>query len=146
MLWTNSAYLNAAYVGEGLLSFDRYCGKREWKKEIRARIKPHIEFLLRTQNPDGTWGIEGLWDQKRSPGIVNFLIWYYREAEKNRRIIDALHKFEAFILVPENGRRFGLLNAGATFEAKRLTNYDCVTGLTGRALADMLEPGVDAQW
>ncbi len=71
---------------------------------------------------------------------------YYREAEKNPRIIAALHQFEAFILVPENGKRFGMLNEGATFEPKRLTNYDCVTGLTGRALADMLEPGVDARW
>ncbi len=146
MLWTNSAYLNSAYVGEGLLSFDLYCGKRAWRKEVEASIRPHIEFLLRTQNPNGTWSVEGDWDQKRSPGIVNFLIWYYCHVDKDPRIITAVRKFESFILVPENAKRFGMLNEGATCEPKRLTNYDCVTGLTGRALADIIRPGVDADW
>ncbi len=146
LLWTNSAYGNSAYVGEGLLSFDLYCGKRAWQKEVRARIKPHIDFLLRTQNPNGTWSVEGDWDQKRSPGIINFLIWYYCHAEKDPRIVAAVRKFAAFILVPENGKRFGLLNEGATCAPKKLTNYDCVTGLTGRALADIIQPGVDARW
>lgn len=59
MLWVNSRYLNSAYVGEGLLSFDLYCGRPDWQQEVIA--------------------------------------------------------------------------------------FDCVTGLTGRALADMLQPGVDAQ-
>jgi len=146
MLWTNSAYVNSAYVGEGLLSFDLYCGKRAWQKEIRARIKPHIEWLLRTQNPDGTWSVPGNWDQKRSPGVVNFLIWYYEHVEKDRRIPEATRKFNAFILVPTNGKSFGMLNEGAVPGPKDQTAYDCVTGLTGCALADMLKPGVDARW
>ena len=147
LLWTNSAYLNSAYVGEGLLSFELYCGKDEWKKEFRAKIKPHINFVLETQNPDGTWAPHSNWDQKRSPGIINFLIWYYQHVEKDSRIPPAIQKFEAFILNPDNGKAFGMLNDGATPESpKDITAYDCVTGLTGRALADILKPGVDAQW
>ncbi len=146
MLWTNSLYLNSAYVGEGLLSFDTYCRKGEWRKEIRRKIKPHIDYVLKTQNPDGTWSVPGPWDQKRSPGIINFLIWYYRHVEKDPRIPAATEKFEAFLLVPENAKRFGLLNEGAIPESKNQIAHDCVTGLTGRALADMLKPGVDVQW
>jgi hypothetical protein len=146
MLWTNSAYCNSAYIGEGLLSFERYCGKHAWQKEFRTGIKPHIEWLLKTQNPDGTWSVPGDWDQKRSPGVINFLIWYYERVEKDPRIPAATRKFNAFILVPENARRFGLLNEGAVPGPKAQTAYDCVTGLTGRALADMLQPGVDTQW
>ena len=42
----------------------------------------------------------------------------------------------------------GMLNEGAVPNSKELNhvNYDCVTALTGRALADLLKPGVDAQW
>jgi len=146
MLWTNSLYLNSAYVGEGLLSFDLYCGKPEWQREVRAKIRPHIDYVLKTQNPDGTWAPPGDWDQKRSPGIINFIVWYYLNVEKDPRIPRATQKFATFILNPANGKPFGMLNAGATPEPKAQISYDCVTGLTGRALADMLKPGVDAQW
>ena len=138
--------MNSAYVGEGLLSFDLYCGQRAWKKEIRAGIKPQIDFILRTQNADGTWSAQVERDQKRSPGIINFLIWYYYHVDKDKRIPTAIRKFNAFILVPENARAFGLLNEGAVPEPKAGSAYECVTSLTGRALADILKPGVDAQW
>jgi rhamnogalacturonyl hydrolase YesR len=149
MLWVNSLYLNSAYVGEGLLSFDLYCGRPDWQQEVRAKIKPHIDYVLKTQNPDGSWAPPSNWDQKRSPGIVNFLIWYWQHVERDPRIPAATRKFEAFILNPENGRKFGLLNAGAVPDLKvqqEVIGFDCVTGLTGRALADMIQPGVDAQW
>lgn len=147
MVWTNSLYLTSSYVGEGLLSFDLYCGKREWQKEFRAKIKPHIDYVLKTQNADGTWSTPSMWDQKRSPGIINFLIWYYQHVEKDPRIPKAIQKFEAFILVPENGKNFGMVNEGALPPLpKNQASLDCVTCLTGRALADMIKPGVDVKW
>ncbi|MDO8544363.1 MAG: hypothetical protein Q7S40_28310 [Opitutaceae bacterium] len=149
MLWENSPYLNSAYVGEGLLSFDLYCGRSDWQQELRAKVKPHIDFVLKTQNADGTWAPPSNWDQKRSPGIINFLIWYYQHVEPDPRIPRATRKFEAFILNPENGRKFGMVNVGATPDPKdrsAVNAYDCVTGLTGRALADIIQPGVDARW
>jgi hypothetical protein len=149
LLWVNSLYLNSAYVGEGLLSFDLYCGRPDWQRELRARIRPHLDYILRTQNPEGTWAPLSNWDQKRSPGIVNFLIWFHEHVDQDPRIPRATQRFAAFVLEPENGRRFGLLNAGAVPDPKdqqAVIGYDCVTGLTGRALADMLLPGVDARW
>jgi hypothetical protein len=146
MLWEWSPYLTSAYVGEGVLSFDLYCGQPEWRKEIRAKIKPHIEWLLRTQNPDGTWAVPGYWDQKRSPGVVNFLVWYYNHVRKDPRILSAVRKFEKFILVPEQAKAFGIMVDGSKAELKDRVGYDCVTGLTGRAIADLIRPGVDAEW
>ena len=69
--------------------------------------------------------------------------------ERDPRIPRATQKFEVFVLEPANGLKFGLLNAGAMPDAKdqqAVIGYDCVTGLTGRALADMIQPGVDADW
>jgi hypothetical protein len=145
-LWTNSLYLNSAYMGEGLLSFDLYCSKKKWKNEFGQKIKPHINYILNTQNPDGTWSTPGWWDQKRSSGIINFLTWYYNQVEKDSRIPEAVRKFNAFILVPQNGKTYGMLNQGAEVPDKMINHWDCVTSLTGRAIADILKPGIDAEW
>ncbi|MBI5692818.1 MAG: hypothetical protein HZC55_22290 [Verrucomicrobia bacterium] len=149
MLWVNSAYLNSAYVGEGLLSFDLHCGRSDWQQEFRGKIKPHIDWVLRTQNPDGTWAPPGNWDQKRSPGIINFLLWYHRHVEADPRVPAATRKFADFLADPARARTFGLLSAGAVPDPKdqqAVIGYDCVTGLTGRALADLLQPGIETQW
>ena len=151
-LYERARYLTAAYVGEGILSFDLYCGKPSWKREIRTAVAPHIEFLLRTQNPDGTWAVPDTktsWDQKRSPGIVDFLVWYYNNVRKDPRIAAAVRKFDRFLMDPKNAKAFGILSAGAVVDpavSSPETRVDCVTGITGRAVADILLPGVDAQW
>ena len=146
MLWEWSPYLTSAYVGEGLLSFDLYCHQPQWKQELRNQIKPHIEWLLRTQNPNGTWAVDGWWDQKRSPGVVNLLIWYYEHVQKDKRIVTAVDRFREFIRVPEQAAAFGVFGDGSQREQKDRTAYDCVTGLTGRAFADIIRPGIDAKW
>ena len=146
MVWQNSLYLTSAYVGEGLLSFDLYSKQPKWNHEFRLKIKPHIDYVLRTQNANGTWAPDGNWDQKRSPGIVNLLTWYYEHVEKDPRIVEAVRRFQRFIVVPENGKAFGMENDGAVPAPSDRIAYDCVTGLTGRALADILQPGVDASW
>ncbi len=146
-LWKYSTYLTSAYVGEGVLSFDLYCGQPAWRAWIRKAIRPHIEFLLRTQNLDGTWSVPGDWDQKRSPGIVNFLIWYYEHVHSDPRLAQAVRKFDSFILNAQKAKSFGLLNAGAVAAGPEDENtFNVVTCLTGRAVADMLSPGVDAKW
>jgi hypothetical protein len=146
MVWQNSLYLTSAYVGEGLLSFDLYSRQPDWNREFRAAIKPQIDYVLRTQNSNGTWAPDSNWDQKRSPGIVNLLTWYYDHVEKDPRIVKAVRKFADFILVPENAKSFGMGNDGAVPPPADRIAYDCVTGLTGRAFADILRPGVDAAW
>ena len=141
-LWERWRYDTATYVGEGVIAFDLYCDQPEWKAEIRKKISPHIEFLIKSQNADGTWAVPGSADQKRSPGVVNFLIWYHQRVSQDPRIIDAVKKYNRFILSPQQGKQSGLLEYGA--EDK--TANDVVTAINGRAVADILSPGVDARW
>ena len=148
-LWTASTYGTSAYVGEGVISFDLYCDKPAWKSWIGKAVKPNIEFLLRTQLPDGTWSKLGQksWDRTRSPGIVNYLTWYYNNVDRDPRVLKAVQKFDAFIVVPANGKSYGLLDDGATYGPKDKANaFNTATSLTGRALADIISPGVDARW
>lgn len=143
-LWTKSTYGTAAYVGEGILSFDLYCGKAAWKAWIGKAVQPNIAFLLRNQLPDGTWSKLGRtsWDRTRSPGIINYLTWYYGHVNKDPRIVKAVRRWDAFVLNPQNGKSYGLLNDGAEGAAA----FNTMTSLTGRALADILSPGVDSRW
>ena len=148
-LWTDSTYGTSAYVGEGVISFDLYCDNPAWKSWIAKTVNPNIEFLLRTQLPDGTWSKLGQksWDRTRSPGIINYLTWYYNHVDRDPRIVKAVQRFDAFIVVPANGKSYGLLNDGADYGPKDKANaFNTATSLTGRALADIISPGVDAKW
>jgi hypothetical protein len=149
-----NTYQASTYVGEGLIAFDLFCDQPEWKVQIERTIKPHIEFLLRSQNSNGTWGVRrpaanseclGIGDPARSPGVVNLLIWYYLHVDKDPRIVSAVCKFDQFLVNPEQAKRFGLLSAGAPF-VRDCSNTDTATSLTGRALSDILDPGITAKW
>ena len=137
----------------GSYRFDLYCDQPAWKAELRKEVKPHIEWLLATQNANGTWGklhgpettCKGKFDVTRSPGIVNFLIWYYENVHQDPRIVKEVQAFDRFLLNPENAKAFGLLNAGATLD-NECANSDTGTSLTGYALSDILVPGISSQW
>jgi hypothetical protein len=150
-LWDKLPYLTSAYVGEGILFFDKYCKNAAWKKELHQRVRPHIEFLLRAQSPEGHWRrdryrteADRIFDLTRTPGIANLLIWYYREVHKDRRVLEAVRKFNRYLLDPENAKAFGVLTAGATIgPGRNQIALDSATSLAGRALADIIRPGVD---
>jgi len=160
-LWNTYTYGTAAYVGEGILSFDLYCGNSSWQKWIEKAVKPNIEFLLRNQLPDGTWSTsgQGSWDRSRSVGIVDYLIWYYEHVDRDPRVAYSMARWDAYVLKPEHAKAYGLLNAGADpgpdprLESgadpgpeNHAYSFNITTALTGRALADILLPGVDARW
>lgn len=148
-LWSDSTYGTSAYVGEGIAAFDLHCGNRAWRAWIQRAVKPNIEFLLRTQLPDGTWSkhAQKSWDRTRSPGIVNYLIWYYEHVDHDPRVARAVQRFDAFILKPENGKAYGLLNMGAYPGPKDKANaFNTATSLTACALAGIISPGVSSRW
>lgn len=148
-LWTHMTYGTAAYVGEGVIAFDLYCGNPAWKAWIEKTVRPNIDFLLRTQLPDGTWSTLDAksWDRTRSPGIVNYLTWYYEHVHRDADIAKAVQRYDAFVTDPQKGKSYGLLNDGADYGPKDKANaFNTATSLTGRALADILSPGVDAKW
>ena len=148
-IWKKMTFGAAGYVGEGVLSFDLYSDNPAWKAWIEKTVKPNIDFLLKTQRPDGTWSEmpAKTWDRTRQPTIINYLTWYYEHVEHDPRIVKAVQRFDAFVTNPESGKSYGLLNDGANFGGEdKIKAYDTVTSLTGRALADIISPGVDAKW
>lgn len=148
-LFDMHTYGTSAYVGEGVIAFDLHCGNPAWKSWIEETVKPNIEFLLRTQLANGTWSKleQTSWDRTRSPGIVDYLIWYYEHVDRDPRIVKAVQRFDAFVLNPENGKSFGLVYDGAVSNNRGGINaFNSASSLTGRALADILSPNIDAKW
>ncbi|PTY00377.1 hypothetical protein DB354_01845 [Opitutus sp. ER46] len=156
VLWEKHRFQAVAYVGEAVIAFDRYCDQPAWRRRLRDQAGATVEFLLRTQNADGTWGYKDSenparsYDQKRSPGVSHLLVWYYTNVRADDRVAAAVRRFNAFLLNRANQRGFGLLQAGGDASNPSplgaFTQNDVVTALTGRALADMLQPGIDAHW
>ncbi len=145
-LWHSWTYDTSSYVGEGALSFDLYCGNQAWRRWIESAIRPNIEFLLRTQNANGTWAKHGSSDQARSPGVINVLTWYYEHVHHGPRVAQAVRRFDAFILNPRESKAWDLLGAGAAPNSWNEITADVARSLTGRAVADIVQPGVDARW
>jgi hypothetical protein len=147
MLWSKMTYGTSGYVGEGVIAFDLYCGNPAWQKWIQKAVRPNIEFLLRNQLPDGTWSRNGResWDRTRGTTVVNYLIWYYDHVDPDPRIQNAVQRFDAFITNPENGKSYGMFFDGAT-GGNKADAFNSGTSITGRALADILKPGVDTSW
>jgi hypothetical protein len=148
-LWSEMTCGTAGYAGEGIIAFDLYCNQPAWRAWIEKAVRPNIEFLLRTQLPDGTWSRMGekTWDRTRSPGIINYLTWYYEHVHKDPRIAKQVQQFDAFILNPQNRKSYGQLYEGANpGPVDRASAFNTATSLTGRAVADILSPGVDARW
>jgi hypothetical protein len=149
LLWKRIPYDTAAYIGEGIAAFDAHCDSPDLRAEIRRKIAPHIEWLLRTQNGNGTWGIIDSHDQKRSPLLVNFLSWYYRAVRPNRRIVRAIENYDHYLLTPGNAKAYGLLNWGARpgvpVQGEEESN-DVLTAMVGPAIAEMISPGITSRW
>lgn len=145
-LWHTWPYDTSAYVGEGVISFDLHCGNQAWRRWIESAIQPSIEFLLRTQNANGTWAKPGSLDQARSPGVINYLTWYYDHVHHDPRVALAVRRFDAFLLNRRESNAWGLLSSGPDKSIWKGTQADVARSLTGRAIADIVQPGVDAQW
>ncbi len=167
-LWDRLRYTNVTYVGEGVISFDLHCDNPDWREEVRRKFKPVIEFVLRTQNPDGSWGNpnpvlrpatnRSPWnprpysDRRRSAGAVNVLTWWYLHVDKDPRALTAVRRFDQFIDDPKKAAEFSMLHrtpdpdANAVGPKRPHTDADVATALTGKAIADILDPGIDSQW
>jgi len=77
-------------------------------------------------------------ERKRSPGIVNLLTWWHREIEADPRISHVVKRFLEFGL-STGETELGVMNTSPQ-------EADTATGFVGRALADLLKPGVDYDW
>ena len=117
----NTGFLMQAmtYCSEGLMAAYLYCDDAELRRQIAADVKSCIEWLIKTQNPDGTWGKMRSYDQNRSPGVLSFLAWYYRTVSPDPRIAQAVGKSCNFLLDPANQKAFELEKDLADDELRR---------------------------
>ena len=68
------ALIAAAYMGEGVLPAMALLDASE-AGAFDAALRRHVEWILRQQHPDGTWGEPGTGVPQRAPLLVNFLLW-----------------------------------------------------------------------
>ena len=130
-VWERWPYDTSAYAGEGFLAAWTYVDEPRFRRTLGRRVRPHIEWLLRTQNADGSWAAKGSGDQFRSHGVVNLLLWYYERIERDPRIADALRRYVMLLLDKERSAYL------------RIPGNGIATSLGGRALVEIIRPGVD---
>jgi hypothetical protein len=130
-LWRRWPYDTSAYCGEGFIAAWTYIDAPRFRRTLGRRVRPHIEWLLRSQNADGSWAEKGSPDQLRSHGVVNLLLWYHHQIEADPRIASALQRYVMLLLDEERSRYLKVPGNGIA------------TSLAGRALAEIVRPGVD---
>lgn len=130
-VWERWPYDTAAYAGEGFLCAWTYIDDEAFRAELGRRVKPHIEWVIQTQNEDGSWGAKGSGDQLRSHGVVNMLLWYHRHVEADPRIPSAVRRWYTLVMDEDRGAYLKIPGDGIA------------TSLGGRALADIIEPDID---
>ena len=130
-VWKRWPYDTSAYAGEGFIAAWTYINDEAFRERLGRRVKPHIEWLLRTQNGDGSWAARGSGDQLRSHGVVNLLLWYHEEVDRDPRVADAIRRYCSLLLDEEASAYLAVPGNGIA------------TSLAGRALVEIIRPGVD---
>jgi hypothetical protein len=118
------------YCGEGFIGVHTLVDDKVARAGLERGVKPSIDWLVKTQNPDGTWGEKRSDDQQRSAGALSLLNWYYLKADRDDRVRAAVDKYIGFLLDPANSRMHGVKELVRT------------TGFVGLAIAEVLRPGI----
>jgi hypothetical protein len=117
-----------SYVTEGVVAAWLHSPVR--RAALISAFQPTVEWLLRTQNLDGSWGSAAdLPDQQRSPRVTSLLVLHYMAAQAagappDPRLRASLVRYIAFLM--SSGRTYGLEDVLNT------------SGFTGLAILDML--------
>ena len=144
-IWREYLYCASGYAGEGLIAAWTYLSDPEMNCRIEKQIKPHIEWLLRTQNADGSWGEDKTFNSTRGHGSVNVLSWYYNHVDKDPRVSAALRRY--YLLLLDKDRKSYTEVARHPIRKKdwkwAIAGEYVSTSLAGRALAEIVKPDVD---
>lgn len=133
-------YNSAAYAGEGFIAAWTYIDDPDFRRELEQRVRTNIEWILRTQNRDGSWSDYGSQQQLRSHGVVNLLVWYYHNVFKDPRIAHALQRYYLLLL---DEPRSKYLRIPGDYQVPVKSVGTIGTAIAGRALVDIIKPGVD---
>ncbi len=132
-IWWHLPYNMPAYCGEGFISAWTFIDDANFRSSLVKRLKPHIEWILNTQNYDGSWGQKMSQTQLRSHGTINLLVWYYYNVEKDPQIARAVQKYCGLILDKKQSKYL------------EIEEHAIATSLVGRALVDVIKPGTDCR-
>jgi dienelactone hydrolase len=146
-VWKSYRYNTAAYVGEGMIQAWTYIDDPAFRKGIETRIKPNIDWLVRTQNADGSWGNKatevGLFDQARSHGVINVLVWYHENVQRDPRVAAAIRRYY-LLLLDDNRTSYQHVASPKPVKSRYRVPLDYVaTSIAGRALIEIIKPGAD---
>ncbi|MCP4644869.1 MAG: hypothetical protein GY851_30785 [bacterium] len=147
-VWERWPYDTSAYAGEGFLSAWTYVDDAAFRRELSARVRPHMEWVMRTQNADGSWARKGSGDQLRSHGVVNMLLWYHHHVQADPRAVAAVRRWCLLVLDDEASAYLRLPTVAPVSDDMKkgdglVTGDGIATSLAGRALVDIVRPGVD---
>jgi len=116
---TEGRHWSATYVHEGWMFADRYLDDARIRARLRRALPPHIDWLLRTQNPDGTWGDRAAGESTRTVAISNFLVWYDQRCDSRDDVRQAIRRASAALVDPDRWLEAGLLYQGNQEDAQR---------------------------
>lgn len=121
----------AAYVEEGWMMLDLLWRDAEILARLKAVLPAHVQWLLRTQRPDGTWdgGAEG--EFARTPAIVNFLIWYDQRCNSTPDVRLAVQRASRALSDPGQWPKTGLFHAGNHHEVQRAHALRALAAIAG---------------
>ena len=119
-----------AYVEEGWMAADALLDDPQVLQRLRAVLPKHVEWLLRTQRPDGTWSIDSPREFARTPNIIDFLIWYDQRCEPREDVRRAVRRAAAALVEPKRRKAAGFFAAGDNPEVLRANS--------GRVLAALV--------
>ena len=129
-LRTNWPLDTMTYCSEAFLGLHAATENAVLRKSLVRRCKPCVDWLVSTQNPDGTWGQLRSADQQRSPSVVSLLAWYHHNSGGGPKVAEAVRNYCAYLLDPANSKSYGVKSLVRT------------TGCVGLAIAEVLRPGV----
>ena len=97
--------------------------------EMAGRLNTTVDYMLKEQNPDGTWGKLLSGDGERSPRVVSLLQWHHTVFPRADKAA-AIAKFVGYLLEPRNSEAYGMRNGILQ------------TGFVGLVFADLIQPYV----
>ncbi len=128
-LWTTWPLDTMSYCTEAFVAADTHLDDASLSKLMARELAPSVRWLVEGQNADGSWGKLRSADQQRSPRCLTLLTWYYHDVKPEPEVARAVRKYGAFLLVPDNSKKYGVKSLVRT------------TGFVGLAIAEVLEPG-----
>jgi BNR repeat-like domain len=118
---------SASYVHEGWIAADVLLGDADVLARLRTALRPHVDWLLHEQDPDGRWVGESEGEFARTAGILDFLMWYDERCESRPDVRQAVRRAGRLLVDPSQWSTIELFHAGNHHEVQR--------ALAGRALA-----------